>query len=210
MSVRERVVRGKVNSDHLCQFFDTDESRGEAVAAYVADGLRAGEPVVLVTRPAHSVSITHQLEAAGIGVEREVEQGRLLVKDAFEMLARISPRGTPSAAAFDQAIGAVVRRLAESGRVRAYGEMVDILAQRGELDETLAVEEMWNRLGEDISLSLMCGYSAAHFVSTSTHRALRDICAAHTDVRRNQHDALANWLLTTSHNPIASTSRLSH
>ena len=210
MSVRERLVRGKVTSDHLCQFFDTDEARVEAVAAFAAEGLRSGDSVVLVTRIAHSTAVEQQLEAAEISVKNEVARGRLIIKDAVETLARVCPRGTPTAEGFDQSVGKVLRRLSERGRVRAYGDMVDILAQRGDLDETLALEMMWNRLGEDISMSLLCGYSAAHFVSTSTHRSLRDICGAHTHVRRSPQDALANWLLTTSHNPAVAASRLSH
>jgi len=31
-----------------------------------------------------------------------------------------------------------------------------------------------------LSFVLLCGYSAAHFVSTGTHRALLEICAAHS------------------------------
>ena len=49
-------------------------------------------------------------------------------------------------------------------------------------------------------MSLLCGYSAAHFVSNSTHHALLEICGAHTDVHTDAQDPLAAWLLTTAHN----------
>jgi hypothetical protein len=87
-----------------------------------------------------------------------------------------------------------------NGRVRAYGEMVDMLAQRGELTEAIALEGLWNNLGERVPFFLLCGYSAAHFVSSSTHRALRDICSSHSGVHRHAQDPLASWLLNSAHN----------
>ena len=98
-------------------------------------------------------------------------------------------------------MGTAVATLAAAGaRVRAYGEMVDMLAQRGDLTEAIKLEHLWNRLGERTPFFLLCGYSAAHFVTTSTHRALREICSAHSGVHRHAQDPLANWLLTSAHN----------
>jgi hypothetical protein len=210
MSVRERVVRGRVASDHTCQFFDSEESRAEAVASFLAEGFRAGDHIIVIARPIHWVSISERLEACGIPVERALLQGKLTVKDAMDTLRRLSRGGVPNQGAFDEIVAAPLRGLAELGRVRAYGEMVDILAQRGELDEVMRLEEMWNRLGESTSFSLMCGYAAAHFVSTATHRSMRDICTTHTDVKRCNQDPLANWLLTTAHNSVAASSTTSH
>jgi len=210
MSVRERSVRAKIASEHTCQFFDSDESRAEAVASFLADGFRAGDQVMVIARPVHWAGISERLEASQIPVGRALAQGKLIVKDAMDTLRRLCPGGAPDPAAFQRIIETPVRGVAELGRIRAYGEMVDILAQRGELAEAMQLEEMWNRLGETTSFSLMCGYAAAHFVSTATHRAMRDICVAHTDIKRSQHDPLANWLLTTAHNSLAASSAISH
>jgi hypothetical protein len=87
---------------------------------------------------------------------------------------------------------------ARGRRIRAYGEMVDLLAERGELSEALALEQYWDGLAERMPMTLMCGYSAAHFVSTGTHRVMRDICAVHTQVHQHAQDPLANWLLATA------------
>jgi len=206
MSVRQRVARRQTGSEHVCQFFDSDESRADAVAGFLADALRAGERVLVVARPVQWAVIVDRLEASRVPVHRQLQQGRLIVKDAADTLRRLTPNGTLAAAAFDEHIAAAVRGLAALGPLRAYGEMVDVLAQRGDFDEALELEEMWNRLGEAVPFSLMCGYAAPHFVAGGTHAALRRICAAHSDVRRGHHDALANWLLTTAHNSIGSSS----
>ena len=201
MSVRERVGRGQIATEHIVQFFDGDESRAECVAAFIAEGFLAGEPVIVVARPQNWTNIFEQLEDRGIPVTDAVADGRIVVKDAAETLRRICRNGSPDAAAFDpiaKSVAAMAQRA--NRRVRAYGEMVDMLAQRGELVEAIALEALWNRLGEHVPLLLLCGYSAAHFVAASTHRALREICSAHSDVHRHAQDPLASWLLNSAHN----------
>jgi hypothetical protein len=192
-------------SEHLCQFFDSDESRAKAVSAFIAQGLRLNEQLVVIARPVHWAAIIDRLESANVPASRELASGRLIVKDAMDSLRRLSSGGRPSAELFDQVIGAPVRVLSASRRVRAYGETVDILAQRGDLHAALELEALWNGLAESCSLSLMCGYSAAYFVAPGTHTALRGICAAHTLVRCDDQDALGNWLLNTAHTPIVSS-----
>ena len=208
MGVRQRVAPARAEWVHACQFFDSEESRVQTVATFIAQGLRAGEHVIVIARPLHWSAIAQILESQRIPVEGEIARGRLILKDAMDTLRRLSPSGSPSEAAFRDTLGVAVRGLAELGPVRAYGEMVDILAQRGELDETVQLEAMWNRLGEEVGFSLLCGYAAAHFVSPAAHPSLREVCASHTAVRRNEQDALGNWLLTAAHHPVASS--LSH
>jgi len=210
MTVRNRTTRGHVSSEHIVQFFDSDESRARNVAAFLAEGFAAGERLLVVARPANVTAIFKQLEVLGVPVAAAVESGMLLAKDAEETLRRLTYQGMPDAALFDARVGEEARALASQGRIRAYGEMVDILARRGEVDAAIKLEGLWNDLAERVSLFLMCGYSAAHFVSTSTHRALLDICRAHSGVHRDARDPLGDWLLNAAHNSAASSSSLRH
>jgi hypothetical protein len=201
MSVRECVIRGAVASEHIVQFFDSDESRAECVAGFLAEGFDAGETAIVVAKSRNWTAIVEQLEARKIDVKKQIAAGKLVVKDAPEMLRRLSRNGSPDATAFGSVVGTAVEALSRGGgRVRAYGEMVDILAQGGELADAIRLEALWNALGERVPFYLLCGYAAAHFVSSSTHRALRDICASHTGVHRHAHDPLATWLLNSAHN----------
>lgn len=188
-------------SEHVVQFFDSDESRATCVAAFLAEGYRAGEPLLVVARPANWSAILEELSTRDVPVQRAIAEQRLIVKGADDTLRRLSRNGSPDAALFDSIVGEPTRRILQNGgRLRAYGEMVDMLAQRGEFTEAITLEGLWNGLSERASICLMCGYSAAHFVATSTHRALREICRAHTDVHRHEQDPLATWLLTAAHN----------
>ena len=201
MTVRERVIRGQVTSEHIVQFFDTAESRAACVAEFLADGIACHEPAIIVASGANWTATREQLRLRRSPVDQAIDRGMVVVTDATECLRRISRNGVPDAAAFDRVVGEAVRALARRGtRVRAYGEMVDILAERGEMSDAIALEGFWNQLGERTSFYLLCGYSAPHFVATAAHRAMRDICSAHSDVHRHEQDHLANWLLTSSHN----------
>lgn len=201
MTVRECVVRGAIASEHIVQFFDSDESRAECVAQFLADGYRLGEPAIVVAKPSNWSGVVEQLMNLGVPTEDAIADGMLVVKDATATLRRISRNGVPDAEAFEAIVGKAVAGLAQRGRrVRAYGEMVDMLAQRCELAEAIKLEHLWNRLGERVPFFLLCGYSAAHFVATATHRALRDICSAHSGVYRHAQDPLATWLLNSAHN----------
>jgi len=200
-----------IASEHIVQFFDTDESRAERVAAFLAEGYRLGEPLIVVVRPAGWAALVGRLEALGVDTHQAVAEGMLVVKNAEETLRRLSRGGSPDPDRFQDTVGKALSILATRGpRVRAYGEMVDILAQRDELEGAIALEALWNVAAERLPIYLMCGYSAAHFVSAATHRALRDICAAHSGVAQNGHDPLACWVLTTAHNCAADSSTLQH
>jgi len=192
-------------TDHVCQLFDSHESLADTVSLFLADGLLRGEYVIAVCRPALWTSIAANLEACGIRVEQRISEGQLAVSDAATTLAALCPRGRLNGFAFNERVGALVQS-ASGRRIRAWGEMVDILVERGDFDEALELEELWNRVGEMVPLTLMCSYMAAHFVAGPTHRGLRELCMAHTDVRRDPQDALANWVLTTAHHAGGSSS----
>ena len=97
------------------------------------------------------------------------------------------------------AAGSATMEPAAGRRVRAWGEMVDLLAERGDFDGALELEELWNRVGELVPLSLMCSYTSAHFAAAASHAAVRHLCALHTAVHRNPSDRLGDWILTMAH-----------
>jgi MEDS: MEthanogen/methylotroph, DcmR Sensory domain len=210
--VTNTTVRGGVKSDHAVQFFDTDESRAQSVAAFLAEGYAAGESLVVVARPVNWAAMIEPLERLGVPVRAAVSSGRLVVKDAEDTLRRLSRNGMPDKTLFKDVVAHQIASLAlTSGhRVRAYGEMVDLLAQRGEFSEAIALEFLWNSLSERVPIFLLCGYSSAHFVSASTHRALRDICRCHTGVHRDAEDPLGAWVLTAAHNGPSGGDSLRH
>jgi MEDS: MEthanogen/methylotroph, DcmR Sensory domain len=206
------TFRASLPSDHAVQFFDTDESRAHHVAAFLAEGYAAGESLVVVARPVNWAAIIEPLERFGVPVQSAASAGRLVVRDADDTLRRLVRHGSPDKSLFKEVVAHQLASLAlTSGhRVRAYGEMVDLLAQRGDFNDVIALENLWNGLSERVPIFLLCGYSSAHFVSTTTHAALRDICRCHAGVHRQPEDPLAAWVLTAAHNGPSGGDSLRH
>jgi hypothetical protein len=177
------------------------------VAEFLGEGIANGEPAIVVAKPSNWAATLEYLEDRGVRVRRALDEGMLVVRDAEDTLRRICRHEVPDATAFEHVVGKAVAGLSSrGGRIRAYGEMVDILAQNAELADAIKLETLWNKLAERTPFFLLCGYSAAHFVATSTHRALREICAAHSSVQRHAQDPLATWLLNSAHDTPGSAS----
>jgi hypothetical protein len=212
MTVRNPTVGSGVSSDHIVQSYDTVESRVQHVAAFLAEGYAEGEPLIVVARPVNWAAMIEPLEHLGVPVREAATSGRLVVKDADDTLRRLSRNGSPDKSLFEEVVARPVIAMARASgrRVRAYGEMVDILAQRSDFNDAVALELLWNDLSDRTPIFLLCGYCSAHFVSTGTHGALRDICRSHTGVRGHAQDPLAAWVLNAAHNAPAGGYSLRH
>jgi hypothetical protein len=181
-------------SEHHLQLFDSSKSLAETVAGFLLAGFNRGEPLLVVATPEHRELLTRKLEEAGLNT-REVAASRLVVLDAAQTLDKFMRQDTPNAAAFDEVVGSLVGRLANGRRVCIYGEMVDVLAARGNLKAAHQLEELWNDLGRRESYTLFCGYASGHFGDPKTAKALHDICDAHSQLHRKKDDLLAEYLL---------------
>ncbi len=194
---RERVLRGRVASEHLVQLFDEPESLVATVAAFLRSGWERGDNLLVVARPSNWALVSTDLAADGCPVADLLAGGTLVVLDAATTMATFLLNGDPEPARFDEHVGATVRRLCDSSAagLTAYGEMVDILVGQGNYVGAERLEALWNALSARCSFRLLCGYSSAHFGDEGSAGHLHNICAAHTQVDAPSNDLLATWLL---------------
>jgi hypothetical protein len=203
LTFKERVLQGSEAGSHIVQLFDSTQSRASTIAAYVAEGLAAGDTVLIVAQSGHWKATAELIAPRRLDVNKAIQSGQLTVLNAGRTLKRFTVNGMPDPARFDLVVGSLVRRLAARRRpLRAYGEMVDLLAGEGDFASAQALEDLWNRLGATMPFTLFCGYSSAHFVSQRSASALELVCRCHTSVRTDRTDELAVWLLE-SHRPKA-------
>lgn len=142
------------SESHVVCLYRHDSDLAEAVAAYLKRGLSDGASLVLVAVPEHLREIEDDLRAHG-----EWEPERISVLDAAETLESITSDGWVEADAFDRVVGGAIRSAAAGGRpVRAYGEMVSLLWQAGDVLATFEVEALWDDLGRQVPFSLLCSY----------------------------------------------------
>lgn len=189
------VVRQPQPSEHIVQLFDSSKSLAETVADFLWMGLDRGNNLLLVVTPQHRHLLTKRLEALGLNVHEAIAANRMIVLDASDTLDKFMRQDSPSPVAFEEVIGTTVRRLCDRGRVWIYGEMVDVLAAKGNYKGAHALEELWNILGERECFTLLCGYASGHFGDARNLGALAQICRAHAHVLRKSDDLLAEYLL---------------
>jgi hypothetical protein len=185
-------------SEHHVQLFDSSKSLADTVGGYLVAAFERGEALLIAATPQHLEMFTRHLEASGVNVREAVAAKRVVMIDAARTLDKFMRQDTPSPIAFDEVVGTIVAQLAEGRRVCIYGEMVDVLAERGKYKAAYQLEELWNALGRRESFTLFCGYASGHFGDPKTAPYLNAICAAHSHLHRKKDDLLAEFLLDHS------------
>jgi PAS domain S-box-containing protein len=109
----------------------------------------------------------------------------LVFLDAHETLAVLQTSdGKIAESAFHNLIEKPINSIAQkcNGNVYAFGEMVDLLAQRREYHFALALEARWNKYMEHQSLTLLCGYDLSSFEYRPDGEVVQSICHLHSHV----------------------------
>jgi signal transduction histidine kinase len=169
---------------HAVQFYDREDFLYDIVAEFLAAGLSHGEPAVVIATEPHRLGFSERLGAKGIDAADASRSGWLVFLDARETLDRISVGGLPEWDRFRAEIGSLIAKLtarSTKGRVRAYGEMVDLLWRDGKPQGSIALEEMWNELGRAHQFSLLCAYRMNNFLEADG-KSFEQICGTHTHV----------------------------
>src|SRR4029077_19094170 len=119
---------------------------------FIGEGLLSGEAAFIVATPAHRELFVRRLAAMNIDVEAARTAGNLTLLDAEGTLARFMDGDRPDPELFSRSVGNVIESACTRGtqavKVRAYGEMVDLLWRRGHESAAIALEDMWIELTE--------------------------------------------------------------
>jgi hypothetical protein len=171
---------------HAVQIYaDVDDLAG-SVATFLARGFDAGEPAVVVATADQAERFLEKLAAVGWDARRIDREAYLRIEDAETTLAAIMHGGmSPSRAAFEQTVGGLLDDAAASAPdrdVRVFGEMVDLLCDRGGTKAATELEELWNELARTRRFSLLCAYRLDVFDRAAQVEALPDVCRAHSHV----------------------------
>lgn len=171
---------------HGVQVYSRPEELAESVASYVAAGVAAGEPALLVLRAAHESLFFDRLDAAGWDGKVLESAGLLVLLDAEETLDALLDGDIVSASQFGQLIGGALDAVSArfpAQNVRAFGEMVDVLCERGNAAGAARLEELWNDASVTRRFTLLCGYALDVFDRDAQSGVLPDVCRAHTHVK---------------------------
>jgi anti-sigma regulatory factor (Ser/Thr protein kinase) len=168
--------------DHVVQFYDHDSDLARSVGGYLAEAIEARCVAMVIATEAHRRAFEAELTAAGIDVAEGVRSGFLIWRDAATTLSTFMSRGAVDRDAFMREVGTLVRKGAERAPVRAYGEMVSLLWDGGDVLGAIELEKLWNELQGKLEFSLRCAYHSASVAGEEDAEALSQVCHLHSAV----------------------------
>lgn len=146
---------------HSMQFYASEETLAAGVADFLAPAIQAGDGAIVIATPAHRVLFADHLAAAGVDPLAAQGRAELHMLDARATLDVFLIDGRIAQPLFNRVMAPVVTRVERPGRrFRAYGEMVDLLWQEGQVVAAVSLEQCWNRLLATVRADLHCGYAA--------------------------------------------------
>jgi signal transduction histidine kinase/ActR/RegA family two-component response regulator len=165
---------------HAVHFYDSEGALADVVATFLAGGMMAGQPGVVISTDAQASAVRARLSSLGVDCQMAVDQGRLHFIDADAMLHELLIDGAPDRARFITHIGDALEKAGAGDKhVRAYVEMVDILWSDGRESAALRLEEMWNQLATGRRFSLLCTYRTGNVARDAGSAGLRTLCSLH-------------------------------
>lgn len=171
---------------HAVQVYRELDELCASVGRFLDAGFRAGEPAIVIATADHWGAFRTELERLGHDPDELQAQGVLTRCDADETLAAFMDGEVPSATRFEKVVGGTLDEVASrfpDRTARAFGEMVDVLFQRGDEAAAVALEDLWNELFETRRFALLCAYELDVFDLETETAALPEIVRTHTHPR---------------------------
>ena len=171
------------DGDHLVQFYKTESHLAETVVNYSAPALLNGEGVIIIATEAHLQEFEKGLKELHLNTSLMRLSGQLMMFEARSTLDQFMVDGMPDPEKFNALIGATLANMkSRYSTVKAYGEMVNILWNEGNLYGTMALESLWNELLSQKHFTLLCAYSLQGLSEEKQGIAFHEVCQCHSHV----------------------------
>ena len=170
-----RLLANAGPRDHIVQLYQDQNFLNRAVCRFAAAALENGEGVILVPTRAHWDAFRPRLEAQGVDVQTAQDRGQLTVVDADELLPRFMQGAMPDAPVFLGLAADVITRARDSDRypkVRWWGEMVNLLWERGDVAASMNLEDLFDQLAIQHDIAIFCSFVMDNFDGTVHTRML--------------------------------------
>jgi hypothetical protein len=167
---------------HAVRFYENDRSLARIVAEFLHEGFAGGSPGIVVATASQRAEVVRELKDRSLDVAALERSNDLMLVDAEETLSTFMISGKPDARKFSDQMCQVIRRARRDRTgctVRIFGQMVDVLWQRGEHDTAIRLEVLWNQLAQTAAFSLLCGYAIGNFYKDA---GFKDICDRHSHI----------------------------
>jgi hypothetical protein len=155
------VLTEPLNREHVVQVYEDLEALRVAFSLFAGVGLGKGDSVVAIVAPEHAEAFRDSLHDHGFDPYGLQKWGQLRFVDATSLMDGFMRKGAPDAPTF-LAMSEVLIREAESrsrtGRVRLYGEVVNLLWREWNIRGAARLERLWNQVIQRHRAALFCAY----------------------------------------------------
>lgn len=178
------------SGEHVVQFYEDESQLAHTVGGYLARAIEDDAVAIVIATPAHRRRFSAELEVAGLDPAGLIRDRVLILLDAAETMAGFTRSGGVDRDQFRAIVGSTLRRAAGTGRpVRAFGEMVALLWEAGDVLAAIELERAWNDLAREVPFALMCAYRSDAVEGQEHAEALHEVCHLHTAVLDSPADA---------------------
>ena len=167
---------------HVVQLYQDDGFFGDAVSHFAASGLAQGDAVILVATGAHWELLADCLSGKGLDVVALRRHGQLLLLDADATLPTFLVDTLPDAPTFKALARATIaqaRTGSQSGRVRWWGEMVNVLFVNGNGRGSTRLEELFDEVAHEEAIAIFCSFLMDPFDAKMYEGPLQAVCGTH-------------------------------
>jgi PAS domain S-box-containing protein len=183
---------------HSVHFYEDESFLLEGLGRFIGAALSGGDSAVVIVTKAHGKELQDRLGKNGLNLAVPASEGRFLMLDAAETLARFMVDGLPDSRRFHELIGGHISQLKQAARteprrVAAFGEMVALLWSEGKPEAAIELEKLWNELAEKHAFQLHCAYPLHLFSQAGDGGGMERIFKEHSHViPSEQYTALAS------------------
>jgi hypothetical protein len=152
--------------DHIVQLYQDQQFLNRAVCRFAAAAIANGEGVILVPTVAHWDAFRPRLESEGVDVKAAEKRGQLTIVDADNLLPTFMQGGMPDSPVFLGLAANVISQVRGDGRyrkVRWWGEMVNILWERGDVAASMNLEDLFDHLAHEQDIAIFCSFLMDNF-----------------------------------------------
>jgi hypothetical protein len=178
-----RLLTDAAPRDHIVQLYQDQDFLNRAVCRFAAAAIANGEGLVLVPTRTHWNAFRPRLEGGGVDVKAVQGSGQLTVVDADEFLPSFMRGAMPDAPLFLGLATEVITRARAAGRyrkVRWWGEMVNVLWERGDVAASMNLEDLFDQLAHGHDIAIFCSFLMDNFNGEVHARMLPRLGENHT------------------------------
>ncbi len=179
MKTWKETLDSIADGEHAVHYYTNDESLARMVGYFAGSGLAHGEAAIIIPQREHRQLFEDAISAASGKLASEwVREKQLVMVDAEDALSRFIVDGELNWERFHSEIGGIVESFA-GRKLRAYGEMVNLLWHWGKRRAALDLEGYWNRLLAGRNFSLLCAYRVDPLSADIYDEEFQRVCHCH-------------------------------